>query len=132
MKTFIHATLSLLILLIAGCGDDQLSIIPQPAPHPVITAAHFSQNRLISTIEGSVDFEAPGNDLISMTKTLTDSQGAVVYFDQPTLNLPGVRTGTIPFSVSYAPFPDGTYTLKIQLANTAGGFSNAEIFTFTK
>ena len=132
MKKLIYGIWALIIIAISGCGIDDISIIPQPKTHPVITSSHFVKNTETLTIDGSVDFNAPVDDLISLTAFVTNAQGIEVYREQPSLTLPGVRTGTVPFSVSYAAFPAGTYTLTIFLANSGLGSSNSVTFTFTK
>lgn len=134
LRRLVYGALLMMGCLLGGCGNDviTISVVPQPTTHPTITASHFSQNTANLSIDGSVDFSAPVDDLLTISLTILDSQGVLRYRSQPEVNRPGERSGTVPFSVSYAALPAGNYTLEVYLTNRQGGNSNVVSTTFSR
>ncbi|MBT0653558.1 hypothetical protein [Geomobilimonas luticola] len=132
MKKYFCLFLTLVTLFLTSCGNDDISIVPQPSTHPTITSSNFVNDTLSQKIDVTLGFEAPVDDLASRTAYFRDAQGVEVFREQPGVSAPGQRSGTISFSESYAGFSAGTYTLTVYLSNAVGGSSNIATYTFTK
>ena len=131
MKRLIWGTLTIMMLVMAGCGSGSFFISIGTFSPPSITSSQFSQDRVNRFIDGSIDFFDPDGDLDTMTVTVINSRGSIVYQKITFVNLAGVVTGTIPFFIDYITFPPDVYTLTIYLIDLFGHFSNQVVITFS-
>lgn len=135
MKRLILVTMSLLVLLVAGCGSEISVVIPIPIrifTGPSITHSQYSQDTVNKFVDGSVDFYAPDSDIETITISVVDSGGALVERTVTSLaGLTGMTTGTISFSIDYLGYRPDSYTFTIYLTDRAGYFSNAVYGSFT-
>jgi len=133
MKKMLLTMLSLLMLVMSGCGDGTVSVIIPiiPAASPSITSYQFTKDTVAEFIDGSVDFHAPDSDIDTITITVFNSSGFQVARTTIALNLPGVIFGTIPFSIDYATYPADLYTFSIFLTDFNGNTSNQVVDTFS-
>lgn len=137
MKRLILVTMSLLVLLVAGCGSEVSVVIPIPVPiriftGPSITHSQYSQDTVNKFVDGSVDFYAPDSDIDTITISVVDSGGVLVERIVTSLaGLTGMTTGTISFSIDYLGYRPDSYTFTIYLTDRAGYFSNAVYGSFT-
>lgn len=126
MKRFILVTMSLLMLLTAGCGAEVTFVVPIPVLNaPTITFYQYSQDVTNAFVDGTVEFSAPDFDLDTITVSIVDSRGIVTEQSVASLGaFRGISRGTIPFSIDYINYRPGIYSFTIYLTDKAGLISN--------
>lgn len=132
MKRLLLGMLSMMLLVMSGCGDASVSVVV-PVTHvnpPSITSYQFTKDTLTRFIDGSVDFYAPDSDIDTITITVFNSSGFQVARTRTALSLPGVIRGTISFSIDYSAYFADTYTFSIFLTDFNGNTSNQIVDTF--
>lgn len=135
MKRMLLGMLAIMMLVMSGCGGGTVEVVVPIEPvinPPSITLNQFTQDRVRDFIDGSVVFFAPDADIDTMTVSVFDSIGG---FERSrttaVITLPGVVRGTIPFSIDYLNFPNGTFTFSIFLTDIDGFTSNLVVGTFS-
>jgi hypothetical protein len=130
MKRFLSGMIVMILLVMTGCGDSTVTVVAPLVSPPTITSFEFVQNRTTFFINGSINFHAPDSDIDTMTVVVFNSQGVETFRATTVLNLPGVITGTIPFSIDYVTFPPDLYTFSIFITDFNGNTSNQVVDTF--
>lgn len=129
MKKLLLGMLTVLMLVISGCGE----VIVEPVIYPPsISSYQFTKDPVAEFIDGSVIFYAPDSDIVMMTVVVIDPRGFEIYRNNPPIYLPGAVQGTIPFSIDYVNFPSEVYayTFSIYLTDLNGNTSNQAVDTF--
>ena len=121
--------LTMMTLVISGCGGSSVAVVV-PVNPPSITLNQFTKDTVAEFIDGNVVFFAPDSDIDTITVSVFDSSGAVIFRKESLLNLQGVVQGTVPFSIDYATYPAGTFTFSIFLTDFNGNTSNQVVDTF--
>ena len=133
MKRMLLGMLAIMMLVMSGCGGATVEVVVPIEPvinPPSITSFPFTQDRVAEFIDGRVNFFAPDADVATMTVSVFDSIGLVTR-TTAVITLPGVVRGTIPFSIDYLNFPNGTFTFSIFLTDIDGFTSNLVVGTFS-
>lgn len=133
MKRLLSGILAVTMLVLSGCGDATVGVVVPIGPvisPPTITSYQFTQDRVAEFIDGSVSFFAPDSDIDTMTVTVFDSRGNLQSRITSFPNFPGAIQGTIPFSIDYFTFPNGTFTFSIFLTDFNGNTSNLVVDSF--
>lgn len=132
MKRLLLGALTIMMLLLSGCGDGILVVVPiGPVINPPsITSYQFTKDPVGAFINGSVTFYAPDSDIYSMTVVVFDSGGNTKSRITSFPNFPGAIQGTIPFSIDYFTYPAGTFTFSIYLTDFNGYTSGQIVDTF--
>ena len=130
MKKFLLSMLAIMLLVVPGCGDSTVTVVVPVISPPTITSYEFVQDRTTFFINGSFQFQAPDSDLDTKTVSVFNSQGLETFRATTLLNLPGVISGTIPFSIDYDTFPPDLYTFSIFITDFNGNTSNQVVDTF--
>ena len=133
MKRLILVAMSLIMFLISGCGSEITVVWPifQYDP-PTISNFHYSQDRVNSYVDGTVDFYAPDHDLDSITISVRDSRGIEVERTVTSLGAySGQAAGTISFSIDYFNYQPDTYYLTIYVTDYWGYMSNPVYDSFS-
>jgi hypothetical protein len=133
MKPILLTMLVLMTLLGAGCGGDVTIVastgngvvVVTTETNPTIVLAQFVQDTSNRIIFGRIDYHAPFSAVGTMTISVTDANGTLISRTVSDLAaFQGIANGTIPFTVDYATYPPGTYTVTIFVTNVAGYLSN--------
>jgi len=133
MRWVVLTLLALAMLVNAGCGSEVTvvastgngTIVVTTGSPPSIVLAQPVQDTVNRTVFGSIDFNAPGSNIGTMTITVSDSRGAMLYSTVDDLaSFSGLAAGSIPFSIVYSSFPPDAYTFTISVASRAGYLSN--------
>lgn len=133
MKRVLLGMLAIMMLVMSGCGDGSVSVIIPVEPvinPPSITSYRFTKDVAAEFIDGSVDFDAPGSDIDTMTVVVFDSVGSEMSRIITFIDRPGIVEGTIPFSIDYITYPAGIYTFGIYLTDFNGFPSNLVVDSF--
>ncbi|NTV49533.1 MAG: hypothetical protein HGB32_01730 [Geobacteraceae bacterium] len=135
MKRLLVSMLTIVMLVLSGCGDATVSILIPIGPviePPAITSYQFTKNTVTELIEGSVDFYAPDSDIDTMTVVVFDPRGYEIFRSKTFIYLTGAVSGTIPFRIDYYYYPSEVfaYTFSIYLTDFNGNTSNQAVDTF--
>jgi hypothetical protein len=135
MKRLLVATLTIVMLMLSGCGDATVSVFIPIGPlidPPEITSFQFTKNPATELIDGSVNFYAPDSDIDTMTVVVFDPRGYEISRSKTFIYQAGVVWGTIPFRIDYYYYPSDifAYTFSIYLTDFNGNTSNQAVDTF--
>ncbi len=135
MKRLLIAMLTIVMLVVSGCGDATVSVFIPIGPvisPPSITSYQFTKKTATELIDGSVDFYAPDSDIDSMTVVVFDPRGHEISRSKTFIYLTGVVRGTIPFRIDYYYYPSDAYayTFSVYLTDLNGNTSNQAVDTF--
>jgi hypothetical protein len=129
MKKLLLGMLTIMTLVMSGCGGSTVAVVVPIEPS--ITSSRFTQDTVAEFIDGSVNFFAPDSDIDTMTVSVFDSSGTVIFRKESLLDLRDVIQGIVPFSIDYLTFPAGTFTFSIFLTDFNGNTSNQFVGTFS-
>lgn len=137
MKRLLLGMLTIMMLVMSGCGDASVAVVVPLEPvivisPPTITSYQFTKDPVAEFIDGSVEFYAPDSDIDTMTVVVIDPRGYEIYRKNTLIYLSGAVQGSIPFSIDYVNFPSETYayTFTAYLTDFKGNTSNQAVNTF--
>jgi hypothetical protein len=127
MKKLLLGMVTIVMLVMAGCGEAPVTVYP-----PEIQSYTFTKDTVHEYIDGSVRYYASDSDIDTMTVVVYDSRGYEWSRTKTLINHPGVTQGTILFSIDYYTFPSDTrpYTFSVYLTDFNGYTSNQAVDTF--
>lgn len=132
MKRVILGLLTVITLMIAGCGGGGTVEVYIPPEPPTITLNDFSKDSYTEHINGNVSYFAPDSDIDSITIVVRNSSGYEMDSKNLRLNLADISSGTIPFSIDYYTYPSEyyPYIFSIYVTDFNGNVSNLLVETF--
>jgi hypothetical protein len=134
MKRLRLGLLAMVLLVMSGCGDTSVAILITSgswAYPPSISMNYYSKDSVHKLITGSVSFYAPDSDVNTITISVFDSRGFDRIRSTSALFFPGVTSGTVPFRIDYAGYPDDVYTFSIFVTDFNGYTSNLATGSFS-